>query len=112
VNDKIVWQTWNAGTRGEKKPGFSELRELRREKPIDLLAPLAPPHPKIVDDGVQTPHEPTVEKRWYQRRGIQASIVVGVLAAIVASYYIYNAATDSTVTWSGDVTPAMPESRR
>jgi hypothetical protein len=109
VNGKIVVQTWNAGLGGGPAsvsfgaPGFSALRELGKAKPIDLLTPLAPPRKPIA---VEPPHEVPIEvppRRWYERRAVQASIVVGVIAAVVGSVLLYNALTDDTVTLDPNV---------
>lgn len=82
-NGKVIVQTWR-----DRAPGFSSLRELGRDKPADILAPLAPAkvvahfEPPIVI-------APIVEHRWYQktswRLGLAATIVTGVLAGIVWS---------------------------
>lgn len=104
VNGRVVVQTWNAGAR-KQAPGFSPLRELKDEQPIDLLTPLAPPKPKVVDTGPTEPPPRVVdERRWYQRRTWQATLAVGVLAAIVGSYYIYQAATDNGASLDPDPT--------
>jgi hypothetical protein len=93
ANGKIIYQTWNAGTR-EKAPGFSALRELKSEKPIDLLSPLSPPKPKA-EEKVFTFDKPVVDsRRWYERRTWQATMAVGAIATIITGYYIYKGLTD------------------
>ncbi len=84
MNGKTMVQTWR-----DRAPGFSPSRERKNEKPIALLAPLAPPlvakvQPKIEDPVV--PKLPIVEKRWYQRRTWRAGMVAtGV--AVVAGFF-------------------------
>jgi len=106
ANNKVIVQTWNAGTR-DQAPGFSALRELQNEKPIDLLTPLAPPVPKVDNPKPDEPKpKPIVDnRRWIERPKWQVSIAVGVIAAIIGGYYIYKAATDDSVTWDNDISP-------
>ncbi len=113
ANGKIIVQTWNAGNEGyparaerNGAPGFSAFQEKRQQTPLELLSPLTPPRARVEE--VKTPPITPVhdDRRWYQKRYIQASIVVGVIAAIVASYYIYNGLTDDTVPVDPNVTPA------
>ena len=94
ANGKVIVQTWNAGTR-DQTPGFSALREFKNAKPIDLLAPLAPPRkPVDVDPTPPIGKKPTVERRWYERRSVQAGAIVGAVALLIAGYYTYAALTD------------------
>ena len=87
--DKVIVQTWRSGN-VERSPGFSALRErTTKDKAIDLLTPLAPPTQKLVpDDGPVVKPKPIVAKKWYQRRPVQAGVLVGVLGAIVGGYLI------------------------
>jgi hypothetical protein len=83
-NAKLIVQTWR-----DRAPGFSSLRELGKDTPADILAPLAPP--KVVKHVDPPPKvlPPLVDKRWYQktswRLGIAATVVTGVIAGIVWS---------------------------
>lgn len=108
ANGKVIVQTWNASTR-DQAPGFSALRELEGERPLDLLAPLAPPKPKVDDPGTQPPVQPPVvdTRRWYERRTVQASIAIGVVAAIIGGYYVYKAMTDDTVGLDPNISQAV-----
>jgi hypothetical protein len=80
VNGKIVWQTWR-----DRDPGFSEIRELGRDNPIEILKQLAPPKvvppppPVVVRASVVPP-------RWYNRRSVQLGLAATVAAAIVSGY--------------------------
>ena len=96
ANNKVIAQTWNAGTR-DQAPGFSALREFKNAKPIDLLAPLAPPRkPVELDPTPPIGKKPVVERRWYERRSVQAGAIVGAVAILIAGYYVYGALTDET----------------
>lgn len=84
VNGKILWQTWR-----DRDPGFSEIRELGRESPAEILQQLTPPRP-VVDleprPGVLPPPRPD----WYRRRTVQiglAATIVTAVAAVVGGYF-------------------------
>ena len=96
VGDKVIVQTWRAGN-VDRAPGFSALRErTAKDKAIDLLTPLAPPKQRVdPEDGVIVKPKPIVVKKWYQRRPVQAGIVVGVIGAIVGGYLIATGGVDS-----------------
>ncbi len=86
----LIVQTWRAGD-VSRAPGFSALRERATSTPAELLAPLAPrPPPRLpvppVDDPRPFKRPPPEPPRWYQRRTVQASIVVTVLGLIVGGY--------------------------
>jgi hypothetical protein len=103
ANGKVIYQTWNAGKRHDLAPGFSALREMKpKDKLSDLLLGLTPP-PKVVKKEEEEPLKPVVEKRWYERRSVQASIAIGVVAAIVGGYYLYKNATGDTVQFNPNV---------
>jgi hypothetical protein len=87
VNGKTIVQTWR-----DREPGFSALRERRKEdRPIDLLRPLAPPPREPV---IRPPEPPAVvhrdEKRWYQRWsyrvGIGGTLVIGALVLVARAF--------------------------
>lgn len=90
---KVIVQTWRAGD-VDRAPGFSALRERRADRPVELLAPLAPP--KVVIPVEEPPRFVLPPpKRWYQRRPVQVGIVAGVLAAIAGGIMISRAGPDS-----------------
>ena len=98
-NAKVIVQTWR-----DRAPGFSSLRELGKDKPADILAPLAPP--KVVKH-VEPPPKvlpPLVEKRWYQktswRIGLAGAIVTGVIAGIVWSQLPDTVGVDGNTAWA------------
>jgi hypothetical protein len=99
-NKVVIYQWWNDGTLD--KPGFSAFHEVGKKKPIELLTGLAPPKPNVAKQN-EEPLPPVVEKRWYERRSVQASIAIGVVAAIVGGYYLYKNATSDTVDWDPDI---------
>ena len=81
-DDRLVVQTWR-----NNEQGFSAPKVHRDEKPIDLLAPLAPLS-ELPDTGpppIQEPPPILVEKRWYQKNWVRASIAGGVVAGIVGA---------------------------
>lgn len=107
--DKKLWvQTWR-----DRAPGFSALREHAGEPPLELLEPLSPPKPPepeppplaVVKSLPPTlPHDEP-EPAWYQRRWVQASVVGGVLAAVIGaialSSHTTHTAIDPKTGWSG-----------
>lgn len=105
VNGNLVYQTWCDGACPEK-PGFSKLEEVKKKKPVELLEGLAPPKAKIETPKIEKPKPIVDERRWYQRRPVQVTIGIGIIAAVISGYYLYRAATDDSVTWDNDITPA------
>ncbi len=82
VGGKLIVQTWHDRVEGALQAGFSAHRLAEGETPLELLLPLAPPVPVIEP----RPRGPiVVRKPWYRRRGVQATIAVGVLGAVVGS---------------------------
>jgi hypothetical protein len=73
-------QTWRS-----KEQGFTRLIEHRDENPVDLLKPLAPPSLKIEKKFEPDPPPIVIEKRWYQKTWVRASITTGVIAGIVSA---------------------------
>ncbi len=108
--DKVIVQTWRAGN-VERAPGFSALREkTAKDTPLDLLTPLAPPRqrPDPEQGPIVGPKPPIVVKKWYQRRPVQAGIIVGVLGAIVGGYLIATSGADSLL-FNKDTTVDPPQ---
>jgi hypothetical protein len=81
IDGKLTVQTWR-----DREPGFSARMVYDGQRPGDLLVPLAPPRPKI-DIGREpfTPPPIVVEKRWYQKNWVRASIAGGIIAGIVSA---------------------------
>ena len=80
-NGKTIYQTWR-----DQAPGFSALRELRKERPIELLAPLAPPPILKVDKPPDPPPKKIViipEGPWYKRGRYQAGMIATGITIIV-----------------------------
>ncbi len=94
---KVIVQTWR-----DRAPGFSALRERGNERPIDLLAPLAPPKKIAVEPPIRVV-PPIVEKRWYQRNSVRAGIAIGIVSAIVGGIVWANAGPGFQP-WNRDIT--------
>jgi hypothetical protein len=88
---KLIVQTWQDRDGDPLQREFSSHRLAESEPPRDLLRPLAPPPPVLR----LRPRDPVVPDRpWSRRRGVQASIAVGVLGAIVGSVVIARSLDD------------------
>ncbi|HEX2689695.1 MAG TPA: hypothetical protein VHN14_23920 [Kofleriaceae bacterium] len=98
VNGKIIWQTWR-----DRAPGFSALKELGHDTPIEILKQLAPPPP---DSDPEPPpvHLPVVEKRWYQRPRVQLGVVATLVVAIIGGY-LWAHHTESPRPWDPTIKP-------
>jgi len=77
VNGKLTWQTWR-----DRAPGFSALRELKRDGALEILKSLAPPTPVGDPDPPAVP-APLVERRWYQEPRVQLGLVATVVVAVI-----------------------------
>lgn len=80
VNGKIRWQTWR-----DREPGFSDVRELVRDRPGEPLKSLIPPHP--IDPAVSAVHLPAPPPPWYRRRTVQLGLTATVVAAVIGGYF-------------------------
>ena len=96
LNGKIVAQTWR-----DRDPGFGELRELRRDRPGEILAPLEPPPPPAPEPQI-TALVPPPAPRWYQRRTVQVG-VLATLVAVVAGGYYWAQHRESSQRWDPDI---------
>lgn len=95
-NGKVIAQTWRDAS-ADRLPGFSALRELRPDKPNEVLAILAPPKPKA-EPTPQIVIPPITEKpRWYERRVVQVGIGAGVVALVVGSVVLARSLSEGTV---------------
>lgn len=81
LNGKIVAQTWR-----DREPGFGEIRELRRDRPAEILEPLEPPRPPEPELQVLAQPLPPAP-RWYARRSVQLGVLVTVVAVVAGGYY-------------------------
>ncbi|HWU86144.1 MAG TPA: hypothetical protein VN253_02670, partial [Kofleriaceae bacterium] len=97
---KLIVQTWHDKPEGDLLPGFSAHRLALGEQPTELLRPLAPPptHPRPA----RPRPLPDVEKEWYRRRPVQASIAAGVLGVVIGSIVLARRLQDRTVRLDGD----------
>jgi hypothetical protein len=76
-------QTWR-----NQSPGFSSFVSVVDKEPNDLLTPLAPlrePEPKVRPEPFRQPPPVVVEKRWYEKNWVRASIAGGVIAGIITA---------------------------
>jgi len=106
ADGKLLVQTWHDRAEGELRAGFSAWRLAEGEDPFDLLRPLVPP----VRPSPERPRRPrTADRPWYRRRGIQASIAVGVLGAVVGSVMFARSRGDGEIGLDHDVTFLPPK---
>jgi hypothetical protein len=80
ASGKILCQTWR-----DREPGFSEIRELVRDRPGEILKSLVPPRP--VDPATSGTRLPALPPPWYRRRTVQLGVAAGVVAAVVGGYF-------------------------
>jgi hypothetical protein len=77
VNGKLIWQAWR-----DRAPGFSALRELKRDGALEILKSLAPPAP-VDDPDPPALHVPLVVRHWYQEPRVQLGLVATVVVAVI-----------------------------
>jgi hypothetical protein len=80
VNGKVLWQTWR-----DREPGFSEIRELGRDRPGEILKSLVPPRPVAPGPRVASP--PALPPPWYRRRTVQLGLAATVAIAVIGGYF-------------------------
>ena len=94
--NKLIFQTWHDKAEGALPPGFSAHRLAEGERPLDLLSPLAPP--LVEAPPPPLPIAPRLAARaWYERRSIQASVALGVVAVVLGSWMIARSLDDGFV---------------
>jgi hypothetical protein len=96
ANGKIIWQTWR-----DRAPGFSALKELGHDNPIEILKQLAPPAP-VGDPEPPSVQPPLVVQRWYQRPRIQIGILATVVVALIGGY-LWAHYTEPPRSWDPDI---------
>jgi hypothetical protein len=99
VAGKIQWQTWR-----DREPGFGEIHELGRDRPVEILKQLVPPRPvEEPPSSVVITLPPPPRPRWYQRRSVQIGIAATIAAAVVSGYFVarYHEAPRP---WNPDIT--------
>jgi hypothetical protein len=97
---KLAVQTWR-----DREPGFSALVVYDGQPAREVLAPLAPPSPKIeIRPEPFTPPPIVVEKRWYQKTWVRASIVGGVISGVVSAI-LYARRDRYMRPWDTDIKP-------
>lgn len=96
VNGKLIWQAWR-----DRAPGFSALRELKRDGALEILRSLAPPTP-VDDPDPPAVHVPLVARHWYQeprvQLGLAATVVVAVIGGVLWARY-----TEPPRSWDPDI---------
>jgi hypothetical protein len=95
VNGKILWQTWR-----DRAPGFSQVRDLPRDRPGEILKSLVPPHPVDLTVGTRLPALPPP---WYRRRTVQLGIAATVAAAVLGGY-VWAHYHEPDRAWNSDIT--------
>ncbi len=81
IDGKLTVQTWR-----DREPGFSAVRVHAAEPPVEVLAPLAPvPEAKQNPEPIPELPPVVVEKRWYQKNWVRASIAGGVIAGVIGA---------------------------
>jgi len=103
---KLIVQAWHRREEGELQPEFLAYRLAEGEKPADLLRPLVP-EVRRPDD--RSRRRRIAERPWYQRRGVQASIAVGVLGAVVGSVMFARSLDDRQIGLGPDLTFLPPK---
>lgn len=96
VNGKIIWQTWR-----DRAPGFSALRDLRRDSPLEILKQLAPPAP-VPEPDPPPVHPVVVAKRWYQKPHVQVGVAATVVLAIIGGV-LWARYTEPPRSWDSDI---------
>ena len=71
-------QTWRA------QAGFTAVKDLGKQKTLELLTPIEPPRPKV-ERPVPVPVVPVEQPRWYQDRRVQVGTAVGVVIVVVTA---------------------------
>ena len=97
ANGQLAFQTWR-----DQAPGFSIVRQIKSQRPIDILEQLAPPpeEDEVIDETpLEMPVPPLV---WYERPTVRVGIIVGVVSAVVGTVLLVRS-IDRTV----DVSPPM-----
>ncbi|MEJ7603308.1 MAG: hypothetical protein WKG01_35805 [Kofleriaceae bacterium] len=80
ANGLLAFQTWR-----DQAPGFSIVRQLKAQRPINILEQLEPP-----PEADEVNEEPTFEIPitplvWHERPGVRVGIIVGVVSAVVGT---------------------------
>ena len=71
ANGQLAFQTWR-----DQAPGFSIVRQIKSQRPIDILEQLAPPpeEDEVIDDvPVEVPLPPLV---WHERPTVRVEALV------------------------------------
>jgi len=97
-NGQITWQLWR-----DRAPGFSLVRDLGRDSPVEILDELAPPRPTPLRDAPP----PSAEVRWYKLRGVQIGIAAGVVLGAIAGF-VWSRYNESPRAWEPNTTFPNP----
>jgi hypothetical protein len=78
TGEQLQVQTWRA------QAGFTGVKDVGKQKPLDLLTPIEPPHPKKIEKPIAIPI-PVEQPRWYEDRRVQVGTAAGVVVAVVTA---------------------------
>lgn len=76
--EQLQVQTWRASS------GFTAVKDVGKQKPLDLLTPIEPPHPKKIEKPIAVPI-PIEQPRWYEDRRVQVGTAAAVLVAVITA---------------------------
>jgi hypothetical protein len=94
---KVLWQTWR-----DREPGFGEIREVGRTRPVEILRQLVPPRPIEEPEVRIVKLPPPPPPRWYARRSVQIGIAATIVGVVVGGYFLSHY-HESDRPWDSDI---------
>jgi len=77
TSEQLQVQTWRA------QAGFTGVKDVGKQKPLDLLTPIEPPHPKKIEKPIPVPIPEG--PRWYEDRRVQVGTAAGVVVVVLTA---------------------------